>query len=64
MNIQEMLKELLSRGHTQRGIATQIGTTQPTIFRAVNGADVRYELGKAIENFYTQEVEIERLKRA
>lgn len=64
MNIQEMLKELLSLGHTQRGIAVQIGTTQPTIYRAVQGADVRYELGKAIENFYKQEVEASRLKQA
>lgn len=63
MNIPEMLKELMSLGFTQRGIAIQIGTTQPTIFRAINGADVRYELGKAIENLYEKEVEADRLKR-
>jgi predicted transcriptional regulator len=64
MNIPEMLKELMSLGFTQRGIAIQIGTTQPTIFRAINGADVRYELGKAIESLYEKEVGAGRLKRA
>lgn len=64
MNIPEMLKELMSLGFTQRGIAMQIGTTQPTIFRAINGADVRYELGKAIESLYEKEIGADRLKRA
>lgn len=64
MNIPEMLKGLISQGFTQQGIAVRIGTTQPTINRAINGAGVRYELGKAIEKMYVEECELERLKSA
>lgn len=64
MNIPEMLNGLINLGFTQQGIAVRIGTTQPTINRAINGAGVRYELGKAIENLYVEEFKVERLKTA
>jgi hypothetical protein len=54
MSIQEMLAELLQSGLSQRVIADRVGTTQPTIFRAAKGADVRYVTGKAIERLYTE----------
>lgn len=60
MKIPEMLKKLISLGHTQQDIAHSLDTTQPTISRAINGANVHYELGKAIESLYTREVGIER----
>jgi len=55
MTIQKMLNVLLGLGFSQRAIADKVGTTQPTIYRASKGADVRYETGKAIERFYEQE---------
>lgn len=56
MSIQEMLKALLALGLSQQAIALEVGTTQPTISRAIKGADVRHELGKAIERFYAERV--------
>jgi len=55
MTIQEMLRELIDMGLSQRGIADHVGTTQPTIYRATKGADIRYETGKAIERLHAQE---------
>ncbi|MEE4698600.1 hypothetical protein V2K91_25485 [Pseudomonas alliivorans] len=55
MTIQQMLNELIGLGFSQRGIADQVGTTQPTIYRATKGADIRYETGKAIERMHAQE---------
>lgn len=56
MSIQEMLGALIERGFSQRAIAERVGVTQPTIFRATKGAAVRYEVGKAIEAFYEEQV--------
>ncbi|MGA5587144.1 hypothetical protein ACPCHW_12810 [Pseudomonas siliginis] len=64
MTIQKMLKVLLGLGFSQRAIADEVGTTQPTIYRATKGADVRYETGKAIERFYEQEKDGAGRKRA
>jgi transcriptional regulator with XRE-family HTH domain len=57
MSIQEMLRALVERGFSQRAIADRVGVTQPTIFRATKGAAVRYEVGKAIELFYVEQIE-------
>lgn len=56
MTVQEMLEALSAKGISQKTIAERCGTTQPTIHRAVKGAGVRYETGKAIETLYQQEV--------
>lgn len=56
MSIQEMLQQLIERGFSQRAIAKRVGVTQPTIYRATQGAAVRYEIGKAIELFYEEQV--------
>ena len=55
MTIQQMLAELLGKGFSQRAIADHVGTTQPTIYRATKGADIRYETGKAIERMYSEQ---------
>lgn len=55
MSIQEMLRQLIERGFSQRAIAKRVGVTQPTIYRATQGAAVRYEIGKAIELFYEEQ---------
>lgn len=56
MSIKEMLKALIEKGFSQRAIADRVGVTQPTIYRATQGAAVRYEVGKAIEVFYEEEI--------
>jgi hypothetical protein len=56
MSIQEMLGALIERGFSQRAIAERVGVTQPTIYRATKGAAVRYEVGKAIEVFYEEQI--------
>ncbi|ORL62404.1 helix-turn-helix domain-containing protein [Pseudomonas putida] len=56
MTIQEMLQKLIEQGFSQRAIAKRVGVTQPTIYRATQGAAVRYEVGKAIELFYEEQV--------
>lgn len=52
MTVQQMLKELIGFGRSQREIAEACGTSQPNISRALNGTEVRYELGKAIEKLH------------
>ena len=47
-----MLARLFQLGLSQAEIAELCDSTQPTISRAANGAMVRYELGKAIEEIY------------
>lgn len=64
MTIQQMLADLLKRGFSQRAIADQVGTTQPTIYRATKGADIRYETGKAIERMFYQEKDAAERKSA
>mgnify|MGYP005817909937 CR=1 FL=1 len=49
MTIQEMLTELVALGYSQRAIADECRSSQPNIHRAMNGAEPRYSLGKAIE---------------
>ncbi|MDT8921761.1 helix-turn-helix domain-containing protein [Pseudomonas taiwanensis] len=56
MTIQDMLQKLIELGFSQRAIAKRVGVTQPTIYRATQGAAVRYEVGKAIELFYEEQV--------
>ena len=55
MTIQEMLRDLIALGFSQRAIADKVGTTQPTIYRATQGAAIRYEIGKAIELLYEEQ---------
>lgn len=55
MNIKNMIEELMESGYSQGSIADAVGTTQPTIHRALNGSDIRYTTGKAIEALYTQQ---------
>lgn len=52
MNLQEMVRHLLNSGYSQGGLAREIGVAQPTIFRALNGADVRFSTGQKIEQIY------------
>lgn len=56
MTIQVMLQKLIELGFSQRAIAKRVGVTQPTIYRATQGAAVRYEVGKAIELFYEEQM--------
>ena len=58
MTIQEMLQRLIDLGFSQRAIADRVGVTQPTIYRATKGAAVRYEVGKAIELFYEEQLKL------
>ena len=55
MTVKSMLASLFQLGLSQAEIAALCGSTQPTISRAANGAMVRYELGKAIEDIYLKE---------
>ncbi|MCH2341480.1 hypothetical protein ACGFZ7_16345 [Pseudomonas sp. NPDC047963] len=55
MKIKTMIEELMERGYSQGSIADAVGTTQPTIHRALNGSDIRYTTGKAIEALYAQQ---------
>lgn len=56
MTIKNMIEELIELGYTQGSIAEAVGATQPTIHRALNGSDIRYTTGKAIETLYAQKV--------
>lgn len=56
MTIKKMIERLIELGYTQGGIADAVGATQPTIHRALNGADIRYTTGKAIEFLYKQKL--------
>ncbi|MDD2056306.1 hypothetical protein N5D52_10260 [Pseudomonas sp. GD03860] len=58
MTIQQMLQKLIGLGFSQRAIADRVGTTQPTIYRATKGAAVRYEVGKAIELLYEEQIKL------
>lgn len=53
---QQMIKELLDSGLSQKGIADQAGTSQANICRIADGQDPRYELGKAIEALYQSRI--------
>ena len=47
-----MLTALIDAGMTQAAIAEAIGVTQPTVFRALNGAELRYCSGKELEKLF------------
>ena len=55
VTVKSMLASLFQLGLSQAEIAEICDSTQPTISRAANGAMVRYELGKAIEEIYLKE---------
>lgn len=57
MTIKKMIEELMELGYTQNSIADAVGATQPTIHRALNGSDIRYTTGKAIESLYIRKLE-------
>lgn len=63
MTIQQMLQQLIDLGFSQRAIAERVGTTQPTIYRATRGAAVRYEVGKVIELFCEEQMQMDRDKQ-
>lgn len=63
MTIQEMLQTLVGLGFSQRAIAERVGTTQPTVYRATQGASVRYEVGKAIELFLKEQIQKEKAEQ-
>lgn len=54
MTVKEMLEDLLERGFSQHVIARRVGTTQPTIHRALKGSNPRYETGKGIEAMHLE----------
>lgn len=56
MTIKTMIEGLIGLGYTQGSIAEAVGATQPTIHRALNGSDIRYTTGKAIESLYAEKV--------
>jgi transcriptional regulator with XRE-family HTH domain len=64
MTVQEMLKELYAAGFSQAQVANKVGTTAPTINRATHGADVRYALGKAVEELHRKTLKALRRKAA
>lgn len=51
-----MIQALLDSGMTQKALAEAVGTTQPTIHRALHGVDIRYTVGRRIELLYEQVV--------
>ena len=57
VTVKSMLESLFQRGLSQAEIAELCNSTQPTISRAANGAMVRYELGKAIEEIFLKEAD-------
>jgi len=56
MTIKAMLKQLVALGMSQREISELVGCSQPTIYRALNGSKVRYDVGKSIEKTHSEKV--------
>ena len=54
MDIKMMIQALLDSGMSQRSLADEVGVTQPTIHRSLNGAEVRYSVGLKIEALYKE----------
>jgi predicted XRE-type DNA-binding protein len=52
MTIRDMIEALVKGGMKQGAIAEAVGVSQPTIHRALHGADVLYATGKKIESLY------------
>ena len=63
VTVKSMLASLFQLGLSQAEIAEICDSTQPTISRAANGAMVRYELGKAIEEIYLKETKAREAKQ-
>lgn len=63
VTVKSMLASLFQLGLSQAEIAEICDSTQPTISRAANGAMVRYELGKAIEEIYLKETKVREAKQ-
>lgn len=61
MELKDMVNVLIDSGFSQASIAQVCGTTQPTIWRAARGVDIRYSTGKEIERLYRR---ISRNKKA
>jgi len=51
-----MIGDLLAAGMTEQSIATAVDTSQPTIHRAKNGSNCKYEIGKRIELLYLDRI--------
>ena len=49
MTAAEMIRRLQDAGLSQKAIADQVGCSQPTIHRILNGTDPGYSLGLRIE---------------
>ncbi|MNJ23435.1 hypothetical protein D3C77_178210 [compost metagenome] len=58
MTVQQMLQKLIELGFSQRAIAERVGVSQPTIYRATQGAAIRYEAGRAIELLYKEQIKL------
>ncbi|MDD1978988.1 hypothetical protein [Pseudomonas tussilaginis] len=58
MTIQQMLQKLIELDFSQRAIAERVGVSQPTIYRATQGAAIRYEAGRAIELLYEEQIKL------
>ncbi len=52
MTIQQMLEALIQSGLSQPEVARLTSVSQPTICRALRGADVLYKNGKEIERLF------------
>lgn len=53
-SIQQMIKELIANGMSEKNIANQLGSTQPTVHRMKHGAETSYSNGKALEKIYSE----------
>lgn len=58
MSVQSLLADLYAAGLSDNQVATEVQSTQPTIFRLRTGAaaDCRYQLGKAIEQLHRKRI--------
>lgn len=52
MTLQDMVIALIDTGLSQASIAQACHTSQPVVWRASKGIDIRYSTGKEIERFY------------
>lgn len=58
MTISQMLGDLVKTGLSQQEIAELVGTSQPTINRALKGTGVRYDVGKNIERLHGERITV------
>lgn len=52
MTLQDMIVALLDSGFSQHSLAEAVGVSQPTIFKASKGRELKYTTGKKIERLY------------